>query len=129
MKVDFKKLTASAISVAMLASLGGCAMFDKDDEAVLKVAEDYATAVTKIKAGDIVELLADPDDDLQSAIEEFTSVDADIYGDDYMTPKQVATCHGEVIFDTRHGYEELLPKVRSRYRWSAPKRLFRKLFK
>lgn len=83
MKVDFKKLTASAISVAMLASLGGCAMFDKDDEAVLKVAEDYATAVTKIKAGDIVELLADPDDDLQGAIEEFTSVDADLYGDDY----------------------------------------------
>ena len=51
------------------------------------------------------------------------------YGDDYMTPKQVATCHGEVIFDTHHGYEEILPKVRSNYRWSAPKRLFRKLFK
>ena len=38
MKVDFKKLTASALSVAVLASLSGCAMFDKDDEAVLKVA-------------------------------------------------------------------------------------------
>lgn len=83
MKVDFKKLTASALSVAMLASLGGCAMFDKDDEAVLKVAEDYATAVTKIKAGDIVELLADPDDDLQETIEQFVDVDADLYGDDY----------------------------------------------
>ena len=83
MKVDFKKLTASALSVAMLASLGGCAMFDKDDEAVLKVAEDYATAVTKIKTGDIVELLADPDDDLQENIEQFVDVDADLYGDDY----------------------------------------------
>ena len=81
MKVDFKKLTASAISVAMLASLSGCAMFDKDDEAVLKVAEDYATAVTKVKAGDIVELLADPDDDLQESIEQF--VETDGYGDDY----------------------------------------------
>ena len=80
MKVDFKKLTASAISVAMLASLSGCAMFDKDDEAVLKVAEDYATAVTKVKAGDIVELLADPDDDLQESIEQF--VETDGYGDD-----------------------------------------------
>ena len=81
MKVDFKKLTASALSVAVLASLSGCAMFDKDDEAVLKVAEDYAEAVVKVNAGDIVELLADPDDDLQESIEAF--VETEGYDEDY----------------------------------------------
>ena len=60
MKVDFKKLTATTLSVAMLASLSGCALFDKDDDAVLEVAEDYAEAVVKIKPADIVELLVDP---------------------------------------------------------------------
>lgn len=81
MKVDFKKLTASAVSVAMIASLSGCAMFDKDDDAVLAVAEDYAEAVVKIKPADIVELLVDPDDDLQESIELF--VETEGYGDDY----------------------------------------------
>ena len=81
MKVDFKKLTASAVSVAMIASLSGCAMFDKDDDAVLAVAEDYAEAVVKIKPADIVSLLVDPDDDLQESIELF--VETEGYGDDY----------------------------------------------
>ena len=81
MKVDFKKLTASAVSVAMIASLSGCAMFDKDDDAVLAVAEDYAEAVVKIKPADIVSLLVDPDDDLQESIEAF--VETEGYGDDY----------------------------------------------
>ena len=31
-----------------------------------------------------------------------------MYGDDYMTPKQIPTFHGEVIFDTDHSYLELL---------------------
>ena len=81
MKVDFKKLTASAVSVAMIASLSGCAMFDKDDDAVLAVAEDYAEAVVKIKPADIVALLVDPDDDLQENIEGF--VETEGYPDDY----------------------------------------------
>ena len=81
MKVDFKKLTASAVSVAMIASLSGCAMFDKDDDAVLAVAEDYAEAVVKIKPADIVSLLVDPDDDLQESIELF--VETEGYSDDY----------------------------------------------
>ena len=81
MKVDFKKLTASAVSVAMIASLSGCAMFDKDDDAVLAVAEDYAEAVVKIKPADIVSLLVDPDDDLQESIEQF--VETEGYSDDY----------------------------------------------
>lgn len=83
MKVDFKKLAASALSVAMIASVAGCAMFDKDDDAVLEVAEDYATAVVKVKPADIVELLADPDSDLQSDIEAFVDVDPEFYGEDY----------------------------------------------
>lgn len=83
MKVDFKKLAASAVSVAMIASVAGCAMFDKDDDAVLEVAEDYAEAVVKVKPADLVELLADPDDDLQESIESFVDVDAAVYGEDY----------------------------------------------
>lgn len=83
MKVDFKKLTASTLSVAVLASLSGCAMFDKDDDAVLAVAEDYAEAVVKVKPADIVSLLVEPDDDLQEQIEEFISTDTDLYGEDY----------------------------------------------
>ena len=57
-----KKLIASAVCVSMLASLGGCAMFDKDDEGVLKAAEDYATAIQKVKLGDITDLMTNGDD-------------------------------------------------------------------
>ncbi|MBR1797448.1 MAG: hypothetical protein IJ757_05515 [Clostridiales bacterium] len=57
-----RKLIATVLSVSMLASLSGCALFDKDDEGVLKAAEDYATAVTKAKAGDIIEALKDGED-------------------------------------------------------------------
>ena len=39
-----KKLTASVLCAAMLASLGGCAFFDSDDEAVLEAADAYASA-------------------------------------------------------------------------------------
>ena len=34
---------------ALIASVSGCAIFDKDDEAVLAAAEDYATAIYKGK--------------------------------------------------------------------------------
>ena len=80
MKVDFKKLTATTVSVAVLASLSGCALFDKDDEAVLKAADDFATAIVKVKTGDIYELIADPSFE-ESELE--TLVDTDAYGDDY----------------------------------------------
>ena len=82
MKVDFKKLTATAISVSMLASLGGCAMFDKSADAVLDAADDYATAIVKLKAADIISAMADTDiseDDLN----DFFSHDPDLYGDEY----------------------------------------------
>ena len=83
MKVDFKKLTASTLSVAMLASLAGCAMFDKDDDAVLAVVEDYAEAVKKFKAGDIAELSSNVDDEWTESLEDYFSTDADLYGEDY----------------------------------------------
>lgn len=51
-----KKLVASAICVSVLASLGGCALFDNDNEAVLKAAGDYAEAVSKVKVDDIAQL-------------------------------------------------------------------------
>ena len=63
-----KKLIASAVCVSMLASLGGCAMFDKDDEGVLKAAEDYATAVQKVKLGDITDLMTNGED-LEEALD------------------------------------------------------------
>ena len=83
MKVDFKKLTASTLSVAMLASLAGCAMFDKDDDAVLAVVEYYAEAVKKFKAGDIAELSSNVDDEWTESLEAYFSTDADLYGEDY----------------------------------------------
>ncbi len=83
MKVDFKKLTATTLSVAVLASLSGCAMLDKDDDAVLEVAEDYATAITKLKAADIVSLIAEPEDDLEDTINIIVNHDADLYGEAY----------------------------------------------
>ena len=67
-----KKLMASAICASMILSIGGCAMFDKDDEGVLAAAEDYATAVTKVKAGDIADLISGGDD-LKEDIEIYTS--------------------------------------------------------
>ena len=54
-----KKIISSVICVSMLASLNGCALFDKDDEGVLAAAEDYAEAVKKGKVRDIVGLMAD----------------------------------------------------------------------
>ena len=57
-----KKLIASAVCVSMLASLGGCALFDKDDEGVLKAADDYATAIQKVKLGDITGLMTNGED-------------------------------------------------------------------
>lgn len=80
--MNFRKLTAATLSLTMLASLSGCALFDKDDEAVLAVAEDYATAVTKVKVGDIVELLVDGDD-IEDELTDFVDTDAATYGDDY----------------------------------------------
>jgi len=48
-----------------------------------------------------------------------------LYGD-YMTPAQDPTDHGDVIFDTKRSYRELLPKVRADYRRSALRRLLAK---
>lgn len=42
------------------------------------------------------------------------------FGENYMKPVQIASMHGEVIFDTDHSYLELLPKLRKMYilgRW------------
>ncbi len=82
MKVDFKKMTALTVSVAVLASLSGCAMFDKDDEGVLNAAEDFAEAVVKLKAADIVGLTADPDFSEEDLTAYFDH-SADLYGEDY----------------------------------------------
>lgn len=82
MKVDFKKMTACTLSVAVLASLSGCAMFDKDDEGVLSAAEDYCEAVVKLKAADLVELTADADFS-EEELNEYFNHDADLYGEDY----------------------------------------------
>lgn len=38
------------------------------------------------------------------------------YGDDYMTPRQVATAHDDALFDTRRSYIELLPQARRQYK-------------
>ena len=73
-----KKLIAAVISASMLFSLVGCAS-DKDDEGVLKAAEDYATAVSKVKVSDIAGLMVDGAD-YEDAIEVYTS------GSEVITP-------------------------------------------
>ena len=67
-----KKLMASAICASMILAISGCAFFDKDDEGVLAAAEDYATAVTKVKVGDIADIISGGDD-LKRDIEIYTS--------------------------------------------------------
>ena len=67
-----KKLIASAVCASMILSIGGCALFDKDDKGVLAAAEEYAEAVKKVKAGTIAGLIADSDG-LKGEIEAFTS--------------------------------------------------------
>ena len=49
------------------------------------------------------------------------------YGDEYMTPRNAANQHGELIIDTKHDYRDILPQVRRDYRHGALKRLIRKL--
>ncbi len=51
------------------------------------------------------------------------------YGDDYMTPVQASTNHGQLILDPDHSYLELLPEVRRRYRKLMFTRLKKKLLR
>lgn len=66
-----KRLIASVLSVALLASVSGCNMFDEDNEAVLTVAEDYAEAITKVKVSKIVGFLVNGDD-YEDTLEDLT---------------------------------------------------------
>ena len=70
--MKIKKLTASVLSLALIASVSGCANLDKDDDAVLAAAEDYAEAISKVKVSDITDLLVDGDD-AEDAIEDLIS--------------------------------------------------------
>ncbi|MBR1796447.1 MAG: hypothetical protein IJ757_00305 [Clostridiales bacterium] len=84
MKVDFKKLASSALSVAMVASLGGCALLGGNaDEDVIAAAEDYADAIVKFKAADILDMIEEPNDDFAEGLEAFMDHSASTYGDDY----------------------------------------------
>ena len=49
------------------------------------------------------------------------------FGDDYMTPRQDPSYHGQLIFDTEKSYLQILPQVQREYRASALKRLIKKL--
>ena len=49
------------------------------------------------------------------------------FGDDYMTPIQAPSMHGEVVFDTERSYKEVLPEVQREYRQSMWRRLKGKL--
>ena len=62
-----KKLLAAVLSVSMLTALTGCS--DKDDEGVLKAAEDYATAVSGVNVSDIAGLMVGGAD-IESVIED-----------------------------------------------------------
>ena len=90
-----KKLIAAVISASMLFSLVGCAS-DKDDEGVLKAAEDYAAAVSKVKVGDITGLMVDGAD-YEDAIEVYTT------GSEVITPTDwdafVSTIAGTITYE------------------------------
>lgn len=49
------------------------------------------------------------------------------FGDDYMTPIQAPSMHGEVVFDTERSYKEVLPEVQREYRRSMWRRLKKKV--
>ena len=46
------------------------------------------------------------------------------YGD-YMKPAKIPTVHGSVIFDTKHSYKEILPKLRRKRILTKIKRIFK----
>lgn len=49
------------------------------------------------------------------------------YGNEYMTPKHVASNHGTLIIDTERSYKEVLPEVRKAFKRSLLKRLMKKI--
>lgn len=51
------------------------------------------------------------------------------YGDQYMTPMQLCSYHGELIIDTEHSYREIAPRTYAQYRKDAIKRLLKKIKK
>lgn len=52
-----KRLTAIVLCIYVLSMFGGCAFWDSDDEAVLKVADEYASAIVKGKENKILDLI------------------------------------------------------------------------
>ena len=68
----YKKLIASALCVSILASVSGCFLSDKDDEVVLAVAEEYASAVVKGKVRKILGFMVNGDE-IESKLEEMVS--------------------------------------------------------
>lgn len=46
------------------------------------------------------------------------------YGNDYMTPLQVGTAHDDMLFDTEHSYQDLIPQARRQYRKKQLGKLF-----
>ncbi len=51
------------------------------------------------------------------------------YGDNYMTPMQDPTLHGELVIDAYRDYRVVLPEVQKSYRRSALKRMWSKIFR
>lgn len=45
------------------------------------------------------------------------------YGDDYMTPQRDPSYHGDLVFDLKRSYQEVLPEVRKMYRRRQIKKL------
>lgn len=48
------------------------------------------------------------------------------FGENYMIPKRIATCHGDVVFSTERSYKEVLPEVRKEYKKSLINRILKK---
>lgn len=79
-----KRLTGAVLGIYMLSMLGGCAFFDRDDEAILEAADEYASAVVKRKENKILDLVYNIDeieDDLDLILSGYSTDVYDYYYD------------------------------------------------
>jgi len=80
MKLDSKKLTASVLTVAMMASFAGCSLLGsgKAKQAVLEAADSYASNICSLKASKVTKAVSGVDEDRASALElAFSTISGD----------------------------------------------------
>lgn len=112
-----------------------------------RATEDLLRNIPRGKEGKLIDAMFNPNPDAHLRLREWfddtvwlpfedimlpspANYDAELrslYGDNYMTPRQLPTMHGSVTFDTERPYTEVLPELRARaslksklYGWLKP---------